>query len=88
MSKVPAYVSEGFRPAGPRRCQCTRCGETLSTNAFVLSKHNCASVIERRFRAAYEKARETMVVRPAIEHASRQVGITFEQGFAIWGGKS
>lgn len=86
MSKVPAYVAAGFRPNGPGRCQCARCGAVVSTNAYARTQHSCATVIEKRYREAYEKARETNSIPDSIRIAASRARISVEQAKAIHAG--
>lgn len=42
MSKLPQYIKEGWRPAGPGLCKCPNCRAIVSTNALGRARHTCA----------------------------------------------
>lgn len=49
MSKLPQYIKQGWRPHGPSRCRCPRCGASVSTNALARSRHECPPTINTKF---------------------------------------
>lgn len=42
MARLPEYILEGWRPAGPGGCRCPKCGATVSTNALARASHQRA----------------------------------------------
>jgi hypothetical protein len=41
MSRLPEYIKDGWRPHGPGRCRCPKCGAAVSTNALARARHVC-----------------------------------------------
>jgi hypothetical protein len=36
------FLKEGWKPHGPGKCKCPRCGAITSTNAMARARHFCA----------------------------------------------
>ena len=41
MGSMPQFIKEGWKPHGPGKCRCPRCGGIASTNAMARARHVC-----------------------------------------------
>lgn len=55
MARLPEYIREGWRPAGPGGCRCPKCGATVSTNALGRASHRATCAGWQAFRAGLEE---------------------------------
>lgn len=74
MSRLPQYIRQGWRPAGPGGCRCPHCGASVTTNALGRESHRraCPGLVEHRQRLA-DRAAARKANPPNVQQAIRDL---------------